>query len=281
MQFGQLTTSFFVLALLAFGQSASAGDSTLRILNSLRMTECPKHGNDVKPLNANASLDAAAKYVKGGRTLRDALQRADYRADQSAMIHVEGPKDDASLKKVLAKNYCATLTDPGLVEAGIARTDTEIAVVFAAPFAPPSTADAAKVAQQVLRLVNEARAKTRKCGAKSFSAAPPLTLNAILAVAAQTHAKDMAAHGHMSHKGSDGSLPDERVTRTGYAWKQVGENVAMGQLSAKEVVDGWLSSPHHCENIMEPNFTQMAVAYAVRSKNETGIYWAQVFGRPR
>jgi uncharacterized protein YkwD len=71
------------------------------------------------------------------------------------------------------------------------------------------------------------------------------------------------------------------VTRAGYAWKFVGENVAAGQLTAQEVVAGWLASPAHCDNIMDADFTQMAVAYAINTKQEIGIYWAQVFGRPQ
>jgi uncharacterized protein YkwD len=57
--------------------------------------------------------------------------------------------------------------------------------------------------------------------------------------------------------------------------------VAGGQVTAKEVVAGWLSSPHHCANMMNASFTQMAVAYAINPQQEIGIYWAQEFGRPR
>lgn len=275
-----LLFGFLIVALSITGTSARADADSLKILNALRNGECGQR-TTLSPLKSNRQLDAAARLVIRGQKMKEAIKRTGYRADQTAMIHLSGTMDDAAIKRVLIKNYCKSIIEPGLSEAGIARDNDEIAIVLAAPFAPPAGSDAAKVADQVLRFVNDARAKPRKCGAKSFHAVPSLTLNATLAVAARAHAKDMAARREISHSGSDGSTPDERVSRTGYAWKAVGENVASGQLSAREVVDGWLSSPHHCENIMDADFTQMAVAYVVGPKNETGIYWAQVFARPR
>ena len=87
--------------------------------------------------------------------------------------------------------------------------------------------------------------------------------------------------GHLSHRGSDDTTPADRVARAGYAWKAVGENVAAGPDTAKKVVDGWLSSPAHCENVMDPDFSEMGIAYFTNPKRKVGIYWAQVFARPR
>jgi uncharacterized protein YkwD len=154
-------------------------------------------------------------------------------------------------------------------------------MVFATPFSPPAPSDAPHIAKQVLQLVNEARAKSRRCGTQQFKAVAPLAANEQLRIAAAAHAKDMAQRGVVTHDGGDGSSPGDRATRAGYVWQNVGENVAGGQLTAKEVVAGWLASPHHCHNIMDADFTQMAVAYAINPKQGIGIYWAQEFGRPR
>jgi uncharacterized protein YkwD len=108
-----------------------------------------------------------------------------------------------------------------------------------------------------------------------------LTVNDTLTRAALAHSQDMAKRGHASHDGSDGSSPGDRATRAGYAWRSVGENVAAGQLDADEVMRGWLSSPHHCENVMAPQFTELGLAFAVNPKAEQGIYWTQLFGKPR
>src|SRR3954463_15008383 len=55
---------------------------------------------------------------------------------------------------------------------------------------------------------------------------PPLALEPKLEAAAQAHARDMAEHEMMSHEGSDGSTPAERVKKAGYHYQKTGENVA-------------------------------------------------------
>ena len=91
----------------------------------------------------------------------------------------------------------------------------------------------------------------------------------------------MASRSTLSHEGRDGSTPADRAGRAGYRWRIVGENLASGPGSADEVVKGWLASPHHCSNIMEPRFTEMGVAYYVDKKSTSVIYWTQMFGSPR
>ena len=147
--------------------------------------------------------------------------------------------------------------------------------------APPPRATAPPDASRVLELVNEARARPRRCGGERHEAVPPLARSAELDRVALAHARDMAARKSMSHTGSDGSTPGERATREGYRWRTIGENVAYGQPTAERVVAGWLDSPHHCENIMDPDFTDMGIGVAEAARGEAGPYWAQVFGRPR
>lgn len=136
---------------------------------------------------------------------------------------------------------------------------------------PPSdTSDAATA----LRIVNDARAAGTTCGTTPQPAAPPLRLEARLIQAAQAHSDDMQATRTMSHTGSDGSSPGERIARTGYRPQSWGENVAAGYRSAESVMSGWLSSPGHCSNIMNQGFTELGVARA-------GDYWTMVLARPR
>src|SRR5712671_654101 len=208
-----MTRLCFSIALLFVVAPAYSRDDLLQLMNALRVSECPQHLRSDQPFNGNSKLNQAARYVNDGRSMQEALRRADYRADQSAVIHATRGDNPAAFKRLLAKGYCATLTDPRLVEIGIATNRDEVALIFAAPFAPPAPGDATKVEREALRLVNEARAKARSCGGKRFAAVGPLTLNDTLHVAAVTHAKDMAAHGQVEHEGSDGSSPDERATR--------------------------------------------------------------------
>src|SRR5688572_3666125 len=144
---------------------------------------------------------------------------------------------------------------------------------------PPVRLGSAPNASRVLGLVNEARGSARRCGGKRLAAVPPLARSALLDGIAVAHARDMAARGRMSHAGADGSTPGERATRAGYRWQTIGENVAFGQSTSEQVVAGWLKSPHHCENIMDPDFTEMGIGVAAGARDKAGPYWSQVFGR--
>ena len=48
---------------------------------------------------------------------------------------------------------------------------------------------------------------------------PPVKASAKLQAAAQAHARDMAEHEKMDHKGSDGSTPFRRIERQGYRYR--------------------------------------------------------------
>jgi uncharacterized protein YkwD len=130
---------------------------------------------------------------------------------------------------------------------------------------------------ELLELVNQARASGHDCDETYYPPVPPLRWNEQLAEAAALHTQDLFEHRTLSHTGHDGSQIGDRVTRTGYKWKAVGENVAQGQTSVRQVMQSWLGSPGHCANIMSADFAEMGAAYVV-SPHPTDRYWGQVFG---
>jgi len=138
----------------------------------------------------------------------------------------------------------------------------------------------AAVSARVVELVNAARNHGRRCGSERFAAAPSLRVSQKLNEAAADHARDMARRKFFEHRGSDGSQPKDRVRRAGYQSRLTGENIAYGPQSAEEVVAGWLASPGHCENIMDPRFQEIGVGFATGRKRGQ-IYWVQTFGEPR
>jgi uncharacterized protein YkwD len=104
-----------------------------------------------------------------------------------------------------------------------------------------------------------------------------LELSAKLSAAALVHAKDMAAHQKLSHTGSDSSSAADRIKRKGYAYIDIGENIADGQRSVTEVMTTWMTSPPHRENILG-DFTEMGAA---RVEDDDGVpYWCVDFGKP-
>lgn len=260
-----------------FAQAAAA-DIVDRI-NALRIRGCGS--SSLAKLRASNDLDQVAReWSKGGR-LREALRRTDYRVVNSASMHIEGTRDDDKIVQALRASYCEPLTDAQFTDIGLYRAGADIWIVVALPFVMPTLREATAIGNRVLVLVNEARSKPRRCGSKSHTAAPPLTLSAVLTRAALKHAQDMASHSHFEHTGTDGSTPTQRVEKAGYAWLAVAENIAAGARTADEVVAGWLNSPGHCSNLMGAAYTQMGIAYAVDVKSTAGIYWAQEFARPR
>jgi len=261
--------------------AASALASITDGLNDIRRSGCKNKAGVKAPLRVSRDLDAVAReWSKGGR-LKDALARAEYRGTQSASMRVEGSTDERALLGVLKENYCDTIVDTTFREIGLYQRGDAVWIVVAAPFTAPLVTDAGKVGQQVLALVNQARSQSRKCGRTSFEAAPPLTFSAMLNRAALIHSQDMSTKNFFEHEGSDGSMVGARTTRVGYAWRGVAENIAIGAEDAESVVRGWIDSPGHCANIMDPRYTEMGIAYVANIKSEAGIYWTQVFARPQ
>ncbi|MFC4427738.1 CAP domain-containing protein [Deinococcus navajonensis] len=148
-----------------------------------------------------------------------------------------------------------------------------------APVTPAPSPGPSGFAQRVLDLTNAARRQSRTCGADTYGPAPALALNAQLSQAAQGHAADMAAHNYFSHTSLDGRSMADRINATGYRWSTIGENIAAGQTTPEEVVSGWLSSPGHCANIMNPAFRELGVGDA--QGGSYGHYWVQDFATSR
>jgi len=102
----------------------------------------------------------------------------------------------------------------------------------------------------------------------------PLAWNGSLAHAARLHSEDMAQNAFMSHTGSDGSTPWERMDRVGFRYSSAAENVFSGQRSPEQVVSTWMGSDGHRRNILDPNLTELGVGVA-------GDRWTQKFGTAR
>jgi uncharacterized protein YkwD len=107
---------------------------------------------------------------------------------------------------------------------------------------------------------------------------PPVCANTKLQSSSQRHTDDMAANNYMAHNGTDGSTMSQRITDAKYDWSAVGENVAAGQEDVEAVMDAWMHSPEHRENIMG-DYTMLGVAYAYNDATEYKHYWTQDFGK--
>lgn len=107
-----------------------------------------------------------------------------------------------------------------------------------------------------------------------------LNVNAKLVKAGHIQANNMARLETMEHTLPTTETPTftDRASKVGYTYAQLGENIAMGYPDAAAVVTGWMDSPHHRENILDPHFTEMGIGIAFTS---AGVpYYSQEFGTP-
>jgi len=108
----------------------------------------------------------------------------------------------------------------------------------------------------------------------------PLKLNAELTEAAKAHSRDLAKWDRISHYGSDGSNPWDRVKRAGYRARLAAENVGTGQVDFKEVMRGWEESPGHNKNLLTADATNMGIALVQDPKTEFKSFWTLVIAAP-
>jgi len=232
-----------------------------------------------QPLNRNAFLDRAAQQWAAGGSIANAAERSGYHAEATVGLHISGP--DSSAVQLIRKSGCRSVMDRSMHDIGVYQRGSDTWLLLAAALVLPARSQAPALASRALQLVNEVRARGARCGERSFGPAPPVKLSGTLATVAFGHANDMAAHNYFEHQDLAGRSPADRVRAVGYQEKLVGENIAYGPKSAEEVVQGWLESPGHCENIMDPRFAEMGIAYAAGQASKHGLYWVQVLAAPR
>jgi uncharacterized protein YkwD len=222
----------------------------------------------------------------------------------AAGVFVRGP--ESSLLERLRRSQCQTLMDRSLREVGLYQRGEDRWLILAGagggsavagplpsaphptPAVPPATLPPPKgvalspaLAARALDLVNQARARGVHCGGRPYAPAPALSLSGTLDGVAFGHAADMAIHNYFEHQDLTGASPADRVRAVGFKEKLVGENIAYGPQTVEEVVQGWLDSPDHCENIMDPRFAQMGIAEAPGRVGRRGLYWVQLLVEPR
>ncbi len=96
--------------------------------------------------------------------------------------------------------------------------------------------------------------------------------------AAKAHSRDLAKWDRISHFGSDGSNPWDRVKRAGYKARLAAENVGTGQATLEEVMAGWKKSPGHNKNLLLRDAEHMGIALVQAPKTEFRTFWTLVIG---
>jgi uncharacterized protein YkwD len=259
--------------------AAATQADVVAVVQVLREGGCGGLLPPAAPLHRVASLDRAAQQWAAGISPAAAAKGSGYVAEATAGLHLRGP--ESSAMQSLRRSNCRTVTDQAMHDIGMYHRGSDTWLVLASAYVVPPRSQAPLQATRVLQLVNEVRARGARCGERSFGSAPPVTLSRTLAEVALGHAADMAQHDYFEHEDRSGHTPADRVRAVGYQEKLVGENIAYGPKSADEVVQGWLDSPGHCENIMDARFAEMGIAYAAGQSSKRGLYWVQLLAAPR
>ncbi len=170
-----------------------------------------------------------------------------------------------------------TLTGQSTTSAASANNDST-------PITATNSCNIPNFQADMLRAVNEARAQSRMCGKVAKPSVPAVAAvvwdNELFAAAAG-HSQDMAQREYFAHASLDGRSPGDRVKATGYVFRNLGENIAAGQIGIASVMKSWLESESgHCEAIMDGVFTEVAVACVTTNRQRYPTYWTMELGKP-
>jgi len=188
---------------------------------------------------------------------------------QSSNTSVASIDNTGTVRALAAGNTTMTATASG-------RSGTMSLVVR--PIPPPPDPSATAFENEVLTIVNQRRAAGATCGGTAYPPVAALAMNANLRLAAQGHSQDMATNNYFSHTSLDGRTYVDRIRAAGYTGSFLAENIAAGYGSPASVVNGWMGSTGHCQNIMSGSYRSIGVGYAFRAGSQYGSYWTQTFG---
>lgn len=262
------------------GPQAAPGpdsDGFLGLVNSARaQAGVPAVSSDARlasAARAHASAMAAMGRLsaegRDGVSVHQRITAAGYAYVTVGEHLVSGPRTPAEFVAYCLEAGQArrTLLDPGFAHLGLAHVDAGDRYWTALWARPLTPGELSRTVDEVVALTNGERARA---GLAPLAGDPPL------ARAAQAHCADMVARDFYDHTSPDGAQPWDRAAAAGSRRRTVGENIACGQRSPAEVVDGWMNSPGHRANILKPEFTHIGVGFT--GGGRAGTYWAQVFG---
>jgi uncharacterized protein YkwD len=187
--------------------------------------------------------------------------------------HAPGSRRTVAVARGRRAMLAAPVVALAFAGAGGAPTAASAATTCAGATSTVRALGATKAAEAVRCLVNVER---------DAAGLRPLKANARLARAARGHAADMDRRDYFEHVSPGGASFDDRVSARGYRWSTVGENIAAGQTTPRDVVRAWIRSKGHCQNIMSRAYTEIGVGAVTGGPAPYGgPTWVQDFARPR
>lgn len=132
----------------------------------------------------------------------------------------------------------------------------------------PNTESIREEARQTIPFVNNVRTLDKKNTLQHDEALSRIAL---------AKAEDLAKLGYWSHTSPTYGTVGQMLDKFNYNWTAFGENIAKGYTSPQSVVDAWMASPGHKENILNHKFTHIGVGYATAPDGTP--YWVHLYSR--
>lgn len=287
------------------GAGDRRGDEVLVRAALLREINAERQVEGRQPLRLSERLTEAAQdhaedlgarsSTKFGREeqlwMAERLERAGYRAAswfENLVATTAEPTDAVRDWKRQDRNGFRHVLERDVAEVGIGVSRVEsresgriplYVFLFAVPEgeafarATAGLADLIRVRAAMLDRVNQER---------EAAGLRPLRGNPELDRAAQNHAVDMLRRSYFEHESPEGKNSLDRVLATGYKPRTVAENIAEGQYTVDQVMDGWMRSHGHRANILARSVEELGVGLALgqsRPGQPHRVYWVQEFGR--
>jgi uncharacterized protein YkwD len=134
----------------------------------------------------------------------------------------------------------------------------EVPVTFSGP------GSGRRAVEEMVALVNAHR-RAQRC--------PELVWMQTVANAAQSHSDDMARRDFFDHRSPEGLGPSDRLRAHGVSYRSMGENIAQHPGTPRDVMNGWLASPAHRQNLERCTYTHHGIGLREG-------YWTHLFVTP-
>ncbi|NRG46173.1 sporulation protein [Bacillus sp. CRN 9] len=211
----------------------------------------------------NVNWDQAEDIIKNAQAkAKEALASKKAQAEQPAQEQQkEAPAEQQAKPEQPAEQPAPAPEQPKEEEAA-PTPEQEVTKDEEKP-AENASSEVSAFEQQVLDLTNKEREK---------NGVPALKLDVELSKVAREKSRDMQSKGYFDHNSPTYGSPFDMMKQFGISYSSAGENIAMGQRSPEEVVQAWMNSQGHRENILNANYTHLGVGHV-----ENGNYWTQMF----
>ncbi len=176
------------------------------------------------------------------------------------------------MSKPFSKKYAAFVLGLLSLKVTLIVSGLPASSFFASTFQLSDVFTSVMTDEKIVELTNQARKSDK---------VPPLKTSAKLANAAQEKADDIIRRQYFSHTTPDGKTPWNFMNKQKYYFLYAGENLAMKYDSAERVVESWMQSTAHRDNLLSKRYTEIGVGMArgLYQGNQT-IVVVQMFGRP-